>query len=82
MKKIPLPMATTVLLLPTDMPAPAVALEYAVLQEGAGGGAARSTSLSLIPAALRGSQGGDLVLVVPAAGLSWHQVHLLSLIHI
>ena len=76
MKKIPLPMATTVLLLPIDMPAPAVALDYAVLQEGAGGGAARSTSLSLIPAALRGSQGGDLVLVVPAAGLSWHQVHL------
>ncbi len=76
MKKIFPPMATTVLLLPTDMPAPTAALDYVVLQEGAGDGAARSTSLSLLPAALRGSQGGDAVLVVPAACLSWHQVQL------
>jgi general secretion pathway protein L len=76
MKKILVPMATTVLLLPTDMPAPVVALDYAVLQEGAGAVAARSTALSLLPAALRGAQGGDLVLVVPAACLSWHQVQL------
>jgi general secretion pathway protein L len=76
MKKILVPMATTVLLLPTDMPAPVVALDYAVLQEGAGAVAARSTALSLLPAALRGAQGGDLVLVVPAACLSWHLVQL------
>ena len=76
MKKSFPSMATTVLLLPTDMPAPAVALDYAVRQEVAGEAGARSTPLALLPAALRDAHAEDVVLVVPAACLSWHHVQL------
>ena len=65
-------MPTLIVFLPTELPQASSQVEYLVTADGRSVGAHSSAALALLPA----SGGGEVVAVVPAQALSWHQAQL------